>query len=67
MIRVVKEIGHGFPTRESKYKPKRRLNNMWVITLFEQENVRIFEYAEKAEATKAMQNFSKYALLSYTK
>ncbi|EGQ26069.1 MULTISPECIES: hypothetical protein [Sporosarcina] len=40
---------------------------MWVITLFEQENVRIFEYADKAEATDALKNFSKYALLSYTK
>ncbi|WP_255397325.1 MULTISPECIES: hypothetical protein [unclassified Sporosarcina] len=40
---------------------------MWVITLFDQANVRIFEYAEKAEATNAMKNFSKYAVLSYTK
>ncbi|MEK4026174.1 MULTISPECIES: hypothetical protein [Sporosarcina] len=40
---------------------------MWVITLFEQKNVRIFEYADKAEATDALKNFSKYALLSYTK
>ncbi|MDV6377771.1 hypothetical protein ORD22_05780 [Sporosarcina sp. GW1-11] len=39
---------------------------MWVITLFEQSNVRIFEYAEKTEATNAMKNFSKYAVLSYT-
>ncbi|WP_255363027.1 hypothetical protein [Sporosarcina sp. P33] len=39
---------------------------MWVITLFESENVRIFEYAEKSEATSAMKNFSKYAVLSYT-
>ena len=39
---------------------------MWVITLFDQENVRIFVYAEKAEATNAMKNFSKYAVLSFT-
>ncbi|WP_256359794.1 hypothetical protein [Sporosarcina sp. PTS2304] len=39
---------------------------MWVITLFDTENVRIFEYAEKLEATNAMKNFSKYAVLSYT-
>ncbi|WP_255414218.1 MULTISPECIES: hypothetical protein [unclassified Sporosarcina] len=39
---------------------------MRVITLFDKENVRIFEYAEKAEATNAMKNFSKYAVLSYT-
>ncbi|WP_256359797.1 hypothetical protein [Sporosarcina sp. PTS2304] len=40
---------------------------MWVITLFEQENVRIFEYAEKAEATTAMKQFNEYAVLSFTK
>lgn len=40
---------------------------MWVITLFDQENVRIFEYAEKTEAANAMKNFSKNAVLSYTK
>ncbi len=39
---------------------------MWVITLFETENVRIFEYAEKAEATTAMEQFNEYAVLSYT-
>ncbi|WP_255363030.1 MULTISPECIES: hypothetical protein [unclassified Sporosarcina] len=40
---------------------------MWVITLFEQANVRIFEYAEKVEAMNAMKKFSKYAVLSYTR
>lgn len=40
---------------------------MWVVTLFEQENVRIFEYAEKAEAANAMKHFNKTAVLSYTK
>ncbi|MDV6377769.1 hypothetical protein ORD22_05770 [Sporosarcina sp. GW1-11] len=40
---------------------------MWVITLFEQENVRIFEFAEKAEATNAMKQFNEYAVLSFTK
>lgn len=39
---------------------------MWVITLFDQENVRIFEYAEKAEATNAMKNLNEYAVLTYT-
>ena len=39
---------------------------MWVITLFETENVRIFEYAEKVEATTAMEQFNEYAVLSYT-
>ncbi|WP_255397359.1 hypothetical protein [Sporosarcina sp. P2] len=40
---------------------------MWVITLFETEKVRIFEYAEKLEATTAMKKFNQYAVLSYTK
>ncbi|WP_255363031.1 MULTISPECIES: hypothetical protein [unclassified Sporosarcina] len=40
---------------------------MWVITLFETENVRIFEYAKKAEATAAMEKLNEYAVLSYTK
>lgn len=39
---------------------------MWVITLFDRANVRIFEYAEKAEAIKAMKNFNNYAVLTYT-
>ncbi|WP_255363029.1 MULTISPECIES: hypothetical protein [unclassified Sporosarcina] len=39
---------------------------MWVITLFEQANVRIFEYDKKIEAINAMKNFGKYAVLSYT-
>ena len=67
ILRVAKEVGHTFSLGELKYKPKRRLNNMWVITLFETDNVRIFEYAEKAEATTAMEKFNKYAVLSYTK
>lgn len=40
---------------------------MWVITLFDKKDVRIFEYANKEEATAAMQNLSQYAVLSYTK
>lgn len=41
---------------------------MWVITIFEENfNVRMFEYAEKNEATKALQGFDKSAILSYTK
>ena len=50
-----------------KSEIKGRLTNMWVITLFDQANVRIFEYTEKIEAMNAMKNFSKYAVLSYTK
>lgn len=40
---------------------------MWVITLFDHEDVRMFEYAEKEEATIALKKFGRYALLSYTK
>ncbi|WP_268258003.1 hypothetical protein [Bacillus ndiopicus] len=40
---------------------------MWVITVFEQQDVRIFEYTNKEEATIALQSFSKNAVLSYTK
>ncbi|WP_255408944.1 hypothetical protein [Sporosarcina sp. P34] len=39
---------------------------MWVITLFDQANVRIFEYAEKVDALNAMKNFNHYAVLTYT-
>ncbi len=40
---------------------------MWVITVFEQKDVRIFEYTNKKEATQALQHFKKNAVLSYTK
>ena len=40
---------------------------MWVITVFEKDTFRIFEYTNKGEATKALKGFSKNAILSYTK
>ncbi|WP_283164733.1 MULTISPECIES: hypothetical protein [unclassified Lysinibacillus] len=40
---------------------------MWVITVFEKKDVRIFEYTNKNEATKALCRFKKNAILSYTK
>ena len=41
---------------------------MWVITVFNNQNdVRMFEYTTKNEATKAMEAFAKNAVLSYTK
>jgi len=40
---------------------------MWVITVFEKKDVRIFEYANKIEATKALEGFKKNAILSFTK
>lgn len=39
---------------------------MWVVTVFEQNSFRMFEYEEKAEATLALKGFSE-AILSYTK
>ena len=32
---------------------------MWVITVFEQKDVRIFEYTNKGEATQALKRFKK--------
>lgn len=40
---------------------------MWVITVFEQKNIRTFEYANKVEATQALSGFNEHAILSYTK
>ena len=38
---------------------------MWVITVFEQRDIRTFEYTSKGEATKALQELSRNAILSY--
>ena len=40
---------------------------MWVISVFEKKNVRIFEYTNKNEATAALAKFKKNAVLTYTK
>lgn len=40
---------------------------MWVITVFEQKDIRIFEYTNKDEATQALKRFKNNAVLSYTK
>ena len=39
---------------------------MWVITVFEQDTFRMFEYSTKNEATTALENFKQTAVLSYT-
>ena len=39
---------------------------MWVITVFEKLDVRIFEYQDKVEALLALQQFNKNEVLSYT-
>ncbi len=41
---------------------------MWVITVFNnQQDIQIFEYTTKNEATQALQTFSKNAVLTYTR
>ena len=40
---------------------------MWVITVFEQDTFRMFEYTTQDEAKLALQNMKQTALLSYTK
>ena len=40
---------------------------MWVVTVFNNQDVRMFEYTNKEEAKKAMTAFSSNAILSYTK
>jgi len=40
---------------------------MWVVTVFENKNIRIFEYTSKNEATAALAKFKKNAVLTYTK
>ena len=39
---------------------------MWIITVFENIDVRMFEYLDKDEALLALKQFGKNALLSYT-
>ena len=49
---------------------KKENKNMWVITVFEKDTFRIFEYTTKGEALKALAKFvknAKNAILSYTK
>lgn len=40
---------------------------MWVITVFEQNNIRTFEYTNKLEATNALEQFNQRAILTYTR
>lgn len=37
---------------------------MWVITVFEQNTFRIFEYDNKDEAVQALKSFNNQAILS---
>jgi len=38
---------------------------MWVITVFNKKDIRIFEYEGEAEALAALKRLDKNALLSY--
>ena len=49
------------------YKNKGEGSYMWVVTVFEKKDVRIFEYTNKNEATQALQKFKKNAVLTYTR
>ncbi|WP_268870987.1 hypothetical protein [Ureibacillus manganicus] len=40
---------------------------MWVVTVFEQNSYRIFEFVQQEEATKLLEIFKHSAILSYTK
>ncbi len=40
---------------------------MWVITIFEKDTFRMFEYGTKNEATMALKKLKQTALLSYTR
>lgn len=39
---------------------------MWVVTVFNKNDVRIFEYQTKVEATNALKQLRGSAILSYT-
>lgn len=39
---------------------------MWVLTVFEKDTFRIFEYDNKTDATVALQNFTAPTILSFT-
>ncbi len=41
--------------------------SMWVVTVFEQNSIRMFEFTEKSEASIVMESFQGTAILSYTK
>lgn len=39
---------------------------MWVVTVFNKNDVRIFEFQTKAEASKALNEYQGSAILSFT-
>lgn len=40
---------------------------MWVVTVYDQNEIRMFEYTTKNEAQLAVQIFDQPTILSYTK
>ncbi|MER1999970.1 MAG: hypothetical protein ABS882_09345 [Lysinibacillus sp.] len=40
---------------------------MWVVTVYDKDAVRMFEYTTKNEAALAVQTFKQPAILSFTK
>ncbi|SOC22375.1 hypothetical protein SAMN05880501_1148 [Ureibacillus xyleni] len=39
---------------------------MWVLTIFENDNVRMFQFETKEEAEKALEATTQPAIISYT-
>ncbi|CAM5200580.1 putative protein OS=Ureibacillus acetophenoni OX=614649 GN=SAMN05877842_10228 PE=4 SV=1 [Ureibacillus acetophenoni] len=39
---------------------------MWVVTVFEENSIRIFEFADKSEASMLMESYNGSAILSFT-
>lgn len=39
---------------------------MWVLTVFENNSYRMFEFAKKNEAISALQKYGNHAILSFT-
>lgn len=39
---------------------------MWVVTVFEQDTFRIFEFNEQEEASKVLEIYKESAILSFT-
>lgn len=40
--------------------------SMWVVTVFEENSIRIFEFADKSEASMLMESYNGSAILSFT-
>lgn len=54
-----------FEKMNLKFKLKGE-SSMWVVTVFEKNTVRMFEFAKKGEASLVMKKFPGLAILSFT-